>query len=182
MLAGAGTWIEADQAVVRAEPKQAFVVRLDAVYDLARHAGEAGLVLETHRLRRGRAADHAIEAASGHADPQFAMAVNVQRIDGVVAQTAAIAVVAAVVIEAPRLAIEQIEAAADRADPQIAPHILDDRACAPVAERARIFAAVRIARHAPARPFDTRETATEGTHPQVADSILVQRHDAIRRQ
>ena len=109
-------------------------------------------------------------------------AIHVQRIDGVIAQAARIAVVAAIVMEAAGAPLEQIETAADRADPEIAVQVFGDGARARTAERAGIASRMRIARELAGLALDASEAAAERADPQVAIAVFVQAHDAVRRQ
>ncbi len=87
-----------------------------------------------------------------------------QCIDGVVAQAARVAVVAAERMEAAGAAFEQIQAAAGRANPKIAEPILGDGAGARTAERV-VAGAARIASELAGRLIDAREAAAERSDP-----------------
>src|SRR5580700_8937061 len=156
--------IETRKTIIGAQPQPIVAIRLDPVHDLARHSAEAGLVFKAHCARLGGAADHAIEAAAGGADPQPAAVVQVQRVNRVVAETGRIPVVAPVRVETPGSSIEQIQPAAFGADPEIAEGILDDGARARAAERGGTWTAKGVTGDRTAVRIDARQAAAECAH------------------
>src|SRR5688572_8198781 len=164
-LACAAAWIEAHEAIVRAQPQSASAIRLDAIHHLARHVRESCIALETYGRGPIGTADHAIQTATGCANPHCAFCIRMQCIDGVIAQAARIAAIAAIVVEAAGAPVEQVETAADRADPKVAVQILGHGARTRTAKRAGSVAAMRISRELSALAFDARQAAAERADP-----------------
>src|ERR1700734_748425 len=158
--------IEARQTIIGAQPQPVVPIRLDAVDDLARYASQAGLILEVHGAGLCRAANDAVEASAGSTHPQLSVVIKVQRVDGIVAETGPVAVVAPIGIETAGFSVEQIQTAPHRPYPKIADCILDDGAGARTAERGGTRPAIGVARDLAVVLIDAGQSAAERAHPQ----------------
>ena len=122
---------------------------------------------------------NSIETAPGRANPQVTMRIDVQCIDGVVAETLGITIVAPVSVEAAGFSLEEIEATAGGADPEIAQCVFHDCAGLGAAERVRGRGSKRIARDLVGSPVNAGQSPAECADPERTKPVFIERHDAI---